>query len=91
MADFVKMIKDGEEKPVHPGNVQSHLRQGWQLAGAPEEQPVVEYIAVSAEMAMPEDEPEAEIPAESPVVKEEVAAAPGKGKGRGRGKGKAKL
>ena len=27
--DWIKMVKAGEEKSVHPGNVENHRRMGW--------------------------------------------------------------
>ncbi len=45
MADWVLMTKGEEEKLVHPGNVDNHIRAGWQLKVAADETVVVETHA----------------------------------------------
>lgn len=57
MSDCILMVKDGEQKPVHPGNVANHLRAGWQLAEAPASEETASPTA--EEIAAVEDETDA--------------------------------
>jgi len=51
MSDWILMTKGDEEKLVHPGNVDNHLRAGWGYA----ELPVVEAPVVEQEDSNLED------------------------------------
>lgn len=65
---WVEMVKDGEEKLVHPGNVQNHLKAGWVLRypPAPVPEPALSLPdLVTLITTPPEPEPEAQASEES--------------------------
>ena len=61
MNQWVKMIKGEEEKLVHPGNVDNHIRAGWELVETHAElevQPEAEEtVAVETHAESDVDEP----------------------------------
>jgi hypothetical protein len=70
MREWIKMFnKDGEEKLVHPNNVDAHLRQGWRLEESPEAEPVAAVVESPAQD--PDIESVDEITEDQPVDLEE--------------------
>jgi hypothetical protein len=65
MSEWIAMVKDGEEKMVHPANVDNHKRAGWNPV-APESapEPKAEMDTMPMIDVEPEPEPEPEITAE---------------------------
>jgi hypothetical protein len=75
MKDWIRMIKDEEEKLVHPKNVKNHENAGWTVAGKVLEEPknpeVVAPVKGSAARAI--DMPDGGL---RPHRRNPVAAAP---------------
>lgn len=62
--EWVTMVKDGEEKPVHPGNVAAHEQAGWVRADQAAPGPAAVPAAESALPAPPVSAETEEGPAE---------------------------
>jgi len=68
---WILMTKDGEIKPVHPGNVGNHVRAGWKRAEEALPLPAVEALSEPEAVELSEPEP-VEVPSSDPI---EVAPA----------------
>lgn len=83
MNEWILMVKDGEEKLVHPGNVDNHERFGWKYVQSPATEPEEEVPAEEPVEPIESIEPAAEpseesIPEESaePIAEEIPAEEP---------------
>lgn len=79
MKDWILMKKGEEEKPVHPGNVENHIRAGWTRAVEEQAEAVspLEVEVVFAEEVKIKPETPEERKARKKAEREAAAAAAG--------------
>ncbi len=73
---WVWMVKGGEEKLVHPGNVENHERAGWTVKypPTPAAVDVIDEPSVAAEPAAPSVAVETEPPADPKAAEKKAKA-----------------